>query len=98
MSGIKNILLGGLAHEGKFNVKDGTVIVTGNVVSDREITNSDVTGADNTLNFLLIIQPKTLRADGLSLVLDFARRHQAGPSFGLRLQIYAAREKREAPL
>jgi hypothetical protein len=57
---VASITLGGLIHKGTFNILDGTVKATGDVVSDWEIKDLYKTVSGDTYTYSLILLPQTL--------------------------------------
>jgi len=62
ISNISKITLGGLIHEGTFNVTDGTAAASTSTtaVSDWEITNVPMTADNNVNTYTMILYPQTL--------------------------------------
>lgn len=62
ISSITKITLGGLVHEGTFNVTDGTAAASTTVkaLDDWDITNNYKTTADNVYTYTMILYPQTL--------------------------------------
>jgi len=62
ISNITKITLGGLIHEGTFNVTDGTAAASTSTttVSDWEITNVPMTADNNVNTYTMILYPQTL--------------------------------------
>lgn len=59
--------LGGLIHEGTFNVTDGTTATTGSEVADWDISGCKYTDASTTRTYSLILLPQDLTSKALNV-------------------------------
>ena len=59
--------LGGLIHEGTFNVTDGTTATTGSEVADWDISGCKYTDAATTRTYSLILLPQDLSGKALNV-------------------------------
>ena len=59
--------LGGLIHEGTFNVTDGTTETTGSEVADWDISGCKYTDASTTRTYSLILLPQDLTSKALNV-------------------------------
>lgn len=64
--------LGGLIHEGTFNVKDGTTSTTGTAVDNWDITDCNHTDAATTRTYSLILLPQDLSSKPLAVAVGIA--------------------------